>query len=467
MPPLWSGLDSPQFVVYDNPCLHEAIPQYTRFRDYFRNGSSQFLIWNIWWYPHIAVVKIISESVNATLVSGQEVVTSESTGTFPQVKIEDSIFWSRLKNYRNRYYDMDHGIPEGVRLVKIDPVPWNFVVCTVSRKERISLWDFSLFLSPLDSWTWLLLITCFFFVVQLSGEFSRVIMPIVSAIFSNAVQTIPGKSVIFIIWIGACMLLGNLYSGELTSKIMVPPKDEVITYFRQLEEQNYTALVPMGFTPFMKSLGKRNFSKLSPGPGKVIRRLTRRPIFVEDKLVPEILAFDKRRLVTIGPWPRIHVVPWTNQYRQSQAGFDNPENKNKKPKICHVGKELAHWSEQFFIFLPPQNFLLVQAFQKLVESGIYQRWDQEMIGLMHSRRVQDRVRVKSPTIVLEMEQVQLKPQAMKGKVVTMFLLWSVCLVISLSGFCVEIVTKSGFSFRCFFHLKKHLKTLILLMHHSF
>lgn len=49
----------------------------------------------------------------------------------------------------------------------------------------------------------------------------------------------------------------------------------------------------------------------------------------------------------------------------------------------------------FWAFLLPNHIQLAKNLQRILDSGIFDSWKEESMGLYHSARVQDRCRVKS------------------------------------------------------------------------
>lgn len=409
--------------------LQKVIQNYSRLRDmYRREGNDLVENWRMVYYPNNAVETVLAKFINATPISIDQARNLTTAVPFPEVVTLPSSYWQKVGNYRNETYPITDKIPEGVQLVLMYDIKYNFVYCDVSSKEKISIWEFSIFLNPFDKMTWGLLVTSFVLVAPISGKFSKVIMPMISATLSVGTIAPSRGSRMFIIWMCVCMLLANFYSGELTSSITVPPKDDVMTHFRHLQERHYTYALQKSHENSLKNL-RSYWAKSPTEPGKVIAALLEKVALAE-----ELYGFMiGGRYATIAPWPAALVFPWVHKFMiKTYRPYYTWSNKK-----CHVGQELAKMGEQFFIFLPPKNAKLVEGLQQLIQAGIYQRWIQEEDGLLHSERVQDRVRVKSPTKVVEMEVAEIPTVGLERKVITMFLLWGVCIVISFVGFCLE------------------------------
>lgn len=420
--------------------FHEIIANYSRIREYYRAGKNSEKMWDIGNYPGIVVANIIAESANATLITKLEAKEKWGFESYPEIRVTYTAIWARIQDHKNDSHHFIDKVPQGVRIAQILASGWNFLYADLTKQEKISVWDFRLFTDPLDVWTWLLLQTAYLFVVPLSGHFSGVIMPALAATLSFGTTGPPTKSKIFLLWMLTCMLFGNLYSGELTSKIMIPPKDEVMTEFRQLVERNYT--MAMLFSGAINSSDALNvkiaqefLAKRRSRTGKILKRLFDKAIYLDIRDIPKTLAFREGNFAVMGSWPSVHMILWRYNYLIQSHG--------KVKRKCHIGRELLKASEKFFIFLPPQSHILAEKFMKIQEAGIYKRWSVEENGLMHSMRVQDRLRVKSPTTILEIRNTQedCQAQALEGKMITLFLLWGVCIVISWFGFITELIFK--------------------------
>lgn len=423
-----------QFVIYNTPYLPAIRKKYTKFRDFYRVGENWTRDnWNLLQFPEIIFLSTVASFANATLVSPAELPSSGNHQVYPEIQMQSSAeFWGEMKIYKNDSYNLTQKIPPGVYLILIDIEDINFVYCDVSKKEKNSAWEFRILLDPFDTPTWGLLTTSFLFVIPLSGKVTKIIMPMIAATLSVGIKAPIWKPKIFLVWVAASMFLSNFYSGEITSKVMVPPKDEVMTHFRHLEEHNYTLIFPDYLRDSMPSF-KSHYARSVSANAKILIRLVQKAIIVSENNIYFSLACDKRKLVIVALWPAAQSIRWRHEMR-----IPCPNQVwSTRARKCHIGQELVQLGEGFLIFFPPSNKKLVEGTVRLIESGIHERWIQEKQGLVHSRRVQDRVRVKSPTKILETRNIQ--PQSLEGKMLTMIFLWGVCSFISLVTFCLEVL----------------------------
>lgn len=82
--------------------------------------------------------------------------------------------------------------------------------------------------------------------------------------------------------------------------------------------------------------------------------------------------------------------------------------------------------------------ILAAVFQRLLEAGIYQRWGEESDGIKFSDRVKDRVKIIGPgRIAGDFDSTTPVVLRMEGKIITVFLLWTLCLAFSTVGFICE------------------------------
>lgn len=231
------------------------------------------------------------------------------------------------------------------------------------------------------------------------------------------------------------MILSNYYSAEITSKATVPSDGNIMTHFHQLQEANYT-LATYDVTRIHLTNSKLYLTRSSSKIGKLLLSILENIVMVPGKKLYEVLISNQKKFFNIATWPAVHSFTWYHKMKV----VAHPEIFFKKqvPK-CYIGQELVQVSEDFIIFFPPKHSKLMVGLQQLHESGIYQRWDQEEQGLQHSRKVQDRVRVKSPTKILKQVELQIPAQGLIGKVPTMFLIWGECVVLSIFVLFGEIL----------------------------
>lgn len=411
------------------------LDDYAELRQFYRASEKWALRdWEISRYPQIIVLQVLATFLNASLILASEAAKLNLQNQPEIQRLSSSEFWGPIRTMDNRSFNLTEKIPEGVRLVEADTLGFLFVYCDIPKRDKCSVWDLWIFLSPFDITIWWLLLSSFMMVIALCGNFSETIMPIISATLSAGTKAPSTKPTIFLVWAAACMTLAFLYSGEVAGQLTVPSKGQIMTHFQHLREYDYTLAFPQQLGDMISSVNSFLNRSTSP-PGKVVKWLLEKGVvYVPFQTTFHYLVCDPRKLVAFGPWPLTLSIGWKDPSREIC-----PKTKKRK---CHVGEELALAGEDFFVFLPPGNSKLTDGLIQLIETGIYQRWREEEHGLLHSRRVQDRVRVKNPTKVIERKPNEAPPQKLKGKMLTLFFLCLVAFVVSIIAFSFEVILSS-------------------------
>lgn len=426
-------LDDVKYIIYhsSSPLDHNIQrDHFTELRDFYRTSEKWSVQdWELSRYPQVITLSLLSTYFNISLLLAPEAMQLNLQNQPEIQRVSSSEFWGPIRTIDNRTFNLSESIPAGVGLIEVITTESLFVYCDISKSDKMSIWNFWIFLDPSDKKSWCLFFASFLMVIPLSGKISRVIMPILSATLSIGTQAPVPKSKIFLIWMGSCMLLTSFYSAEITGDLTVPPEDDLMTHFHHLKERDYTMVFPKPLEGILTSINL--YLNRSPSPiGKVVKWLLAKGVVnVEHGKVFNFLVCDPRKLVAIGPWPLMLSIGW----------LDTKEDCAEASKrTCHISEEMEKAGEDFYVFLPPQNSKFVDGLMHLLEAGIHQRWIQEENGLLHSMRVQDRVRVKSPFNVVEKKDNEAPPQKLKGKMFTLFLLWGVGLVLSLISFFFEV-----------------------------
>lgn len=417
-----SEVDLRQFVTYENiktlyiEHYNEAAINYSRLRDFYRIPDKT--PWEIITYPELLIAHILATTVNVTF---PELISSVEYGIY-------SVNLNYSKNARNKYN----------RYVQTRSKRWSYAYCAIVSKEKYSIWDFTLFLEPFDLCTWLLFVSSFMLVVIFCKDYQYtrmgcVMLSTLSSALSLGTQALSSRPKLFLMWMWLCMVIGNFYTGEIQSKLIKPAEDDLIKNFGDLKKLNYSLVMPTSSSEEQfQVLSYLNHTRLSRSES-ILKELLQGVINIPVNLdLYKPLAFWEGKWATVGPWFTVLMYEWLLK------NADNSTRKRKDKLKCHMGKEMLSVGKRFFIFYPSASMRLVPVlFQKLVESGIQQRLMKEGRALMHSSRVQERVRVKSPTKILPIEVAPIKALILEGRLFTIFLFWATCIIITLISHCVE------------------------------
>lgn len=103
--------------------------------------------------------------------------------------------------------------------------PLNFAYCDWPRWKLENIWTFPVVTGPMDNKSWLALIGSILFLTlvmarQWSYSTSYMATMVISVILSSGISgNVPKFSILFVIWMLYSIVLVNLYSGELTSRL--------------------------------------------------------------------------------------------------------------------------------------------------------------------------------------------------------------------------------------------------------
>lgn len=319
--------------------------------------------------------------------------------------------------------------------------PCNFVYCTTHVRRQDSLWDFSIFTDPFDWAIWSLLMLSLLSVGVIAfSSFSRkdISAKLLSSLapLLNIGSVTGGNSKLFILWMFTCLILVNVYTGELTSKVIIPPPDESISNIEQLEKNNYTLFYGLqGLADLIKSDADM-FTRLGVFEGQILQRMTSKTVVwpnlgIGEEYVLGLVSQDK-----MASFASAAYVMWIASNANEMVRTGTNLSSQILQKKCYVGKELVSYGHLYFTFIPPKSVELAAILSRLVDAGIVRRWYDESTAVMHSARVQDRVKVISPTQLVD-DKHSVNALALQGNIVTIFLSWMFGLVGSLLRFSYE------------------------------
>lgn len=298
---------------------------------------------------------------------------------------------------------------------------------------KLSAWTFSLFTDPFDAWIWLNLILAFLSLTSViliqagSRDAFKIIMLIISASLNSEARPLPTRSKLFILWMLYSMLVVNFYSASITSTLIKPPADDIIKTWNDLQSRNFTLYIGL---EHHDSLCRHEARQ-----SKILEKFLQNPILVP---LSDFRQFMLENMFRDGLFSINSVVGAINVATSLEATIQTQaQTKKEKARKCMIGQELLFSTHILFGFLPPDNEQLFLAFQRILEAGIVDLFTQEHIGMLVSRRVQDRLHVLTKIMRQAKEETTVEKLKLQGKVVTVFLLWILCNFICLTFFCGE------------------------------
>lgn len=394
---------------------------------------------------------MLAAGINATLISkGHKDYKPGRYPTFlPSLHVIDEEeltlekFWKFTpENIHLQRYSLENNgdrNQETLELIGRSPVSWNFVYCSFREGMRGVEWDFTIFLKPFGRWVWLITITSLILISLLAfpkkTRYSslRVILSSISVLISPGMSALPKKwdrSLLFTLWMLVCYVVVTFYSGHITSNVISPSPEMTLKSIFELEDAKYHLLMPGGSSIPNTIKYARKLAHVSHEMNLLWRIFSGNHYFIEDtypKLIQRLASSkDKWASFTISHYaPRVAITA----------------NDLQRQKKCHVGRQLVRAGETFYAFAPPRSKKLMEVFAILVDVGIIPRWFEELTATASSSRVQDRVRILSWTKVKD-DPAPVRALHMEERIITIFLLYLACIIISLLCFICEYLIYS-------------------------
>lgn len=394
----------------------------------------------------INIGNILAEALNSTLIGkGHPHYFPQRYPTYVPLVTLLSPTGQTVENYWNLYWKEWKG-KQGLPLFYLAPtLHLNFAYCAETSVEQKSSWDFSIFTTAFDSYTWL----CISLSVLLIGLLTRSKSFISTLIYTvSALLSVGGtiRSPLFVLWMLVTLVMITMYTGDMTSHITCPSKEQTISNISELEKQNYTLFFGDPMTPFVvnaviQALAKKEFVSADT---KTLHRLlssAEQLDLVKDgdtRLYGKTIVAKSSltKLATVSPWPfAISAANSGNNYI-----MENSKNSGKiLRKKCYIGSKLIPVPFSYTGLLPPDNGPFKMIFEIFRASGIHDRWINEFLSMGIASRVQDRAKFRSPINIVDIRNPGVTALHMKqGQMGAIFLLWTISLVVSSACYICEI-----------------------------
>lgn len=408
-------------------------------------------------FPWLILANTIAEGVNATLITPD--CCRQPVSKFPwilqtysatEAATEGGSALTILERYMGlkfpklgtpkRYLEPTKATSELPRFSLVSQEYMNFFYCGVPKKRRTYPWKFNLFTDPLDHWTWIFLLVFFLFIASIltyhdfnNEEAPEIAQVLFSATLQLGTHRFSRHSGLLTLWMGATMFLVFIYSGEITSTLIRPSENDIMTTFSDLRNQNYTPYISTAMN--LGILKSTLLSMKSSSPTRKNIEYFLQNMEMDNTWNPlENSVFGSQRFSI--DWCELILESLHRSHEIIERGSTTPWQKARR---CHIGQELLRFDEEFFVTLPPRNEEVNVVHTLLFQTGIAQRFSKEYVDMVISRRVQDRARIVGRTKVKEMEDVPVDVVKLEGKIVTVFLLWVVCIFGTILPFIGEFL----------------------------
>lgn len=343
-------------------------------------------------------------------------------------------FWKEYTQDWNKTIDTKHPLPV---FLQIDSFPQNFVYCQEYRKSQGSVFALvSILIEPLDTIVWILLlgfVITVSIIIYLNAKsdlqncfsavlisFSGLLSPVLNGLAIKRKGNKIKKSKLFVLWMLVSTLLMSFYCGVMTRNITKPLPDVTLDNIKDLVDSGYSIIYSRQIWLDSDRNSAKIYNKTS------LQKLLNSAIIAGDFMYELCYGYKRTYLHIWNIALRIAILARENLQKKKEGYNSRMGNQ----KDCYVGKEFVEEGPAFYAFLPPFNQKVSEIFQKFFEAGVYNLWQQEYIGLMHSNKVQERLKVVSKNKILEGQDNTIPPIGLSTKVITIFVLWGLCLLFS-------------------------------------
>lgn len=447
-------------VIYHKMTSQE-IYKYRRLRDiHFPNISSRYEY--PMKLPMFIIVKILSDSLNSTdmetyfwedpkawaILKSQKVQNFNKTIIFPDMAQFTFEIFSPFFQYERFLATKQKPI-----FVPISARQWNFAYCDLPRWKKESLWSMHVFTNVFDKEIWTFLISAMLTMSCTLGikQFETNLLLLLSAILSGGLCGEPSrKHISFVIWLFFVRILVDLYSGEVSSRIISPPEENSLETTWDVYNANYSAVsrdpieAVRAFNFLTRISSTAKFKWVNMDLVYMAKMFERTTIVSQKSATYEdaakfVLKNHARKPVFWSYWYRTMDVAGVIQKTQESSN-----EKDVRQVVCHLGKEPVPAGQFYWGFFPPHGQKLAKVFAKLVESGIFDRLEREMTMQTYSRRVQDRSRFLSKTEMKKRsaengKNAESYAQPLEVKMIKVFLIWGLAIGMNTVFFFMEYV----------------------------
>lgn len=228
---------------------------------------------------------------------------------------------------------------------------------------------------------------------------------------------------ILLLWSISNVIICTFYSGSITSIIISPPLEETISSFSELAARNFTLIFDLEHQKKLVSATIQAYSglKITGTLGRDIKSL--KSLLANRTLVLNAGKLEFGRNLAFGIRTAA-VYADTSLLGLRNMAMEAMEMKSGGGKRrCYIGKRFVAHVDSYRFFSPPFGKKIAKVLNKLESTGFVAFWMQEFAGLQYSRRVQDRLRVKSPTkIIFEHDGNEPRPLKLNEKPKLIFFL---------------------------------------------
>lgn len=421
---------------------------------------------NIAHVPLFLVAKLLAEKSNVTnLVDsywGSPQAIKRFASKRAKISAQDestsilTIFGAFFFDVYTPFYQWERFVqsPQKPIFVMTEIKYWNFIYCNLVQWEREPVYSMNVLTSIFDQNTWICLTLSLFgmSLILETRKFGDQFIILISAILSSGISgKIRKQQVPFAFFLILIRIVIDMYSGNMSSLMISPPKEMSFKNLRELNNANFSTVTRnldennRRLSYLSQSTSNKSGKWIKPND-LFMKKLHERAVYVSGgdasnaEIAKYIVKEYSRDIACIDNW--FIVMSMASQIESWRA---NGDKSLQNGALCHLGTELDYGGPFYWAFIPPNHDTLAKNFKRILESGIFDLMFREFIGLLYSTRVQDRVRVKSMTHIQTGTYAhkegghQFGQNQLNNKLAKVFFLWSMCIVACIVLILLELM----------------------------
>lgn len=328
----------------------------------------------------------------------------------------------------------------------------NFIYCDLPKWKKEPVWILTDITKIFGKFIWTLLVISLITTCLILGteQLVRHFVVLLSCVLCSGIcGSINKRKAHFYIWLLFVRIVMDMYSGEVASRLISPAEEVTLETSHDLSNANYSAVTrnsneTTATKIFLHKLTSKDFGSILNSDSFSLKQMFDRAVILSNstesanftKVATSIFVSYSSSLAFFHYWYKvIHIAGLIESIQEHN------QNSTFAQPLCYLGKRLVSPGSFFWGFLPPNTKELVIMFRWLVNSGIVSRMENEGFMLSHSRRVQDRIRVKTKTVFVPYHKIReavYYPQQLNGKILKVFFIWGVMILICLVAFVLEL-----------------------------
>ncbi|CAL8089543.1 unnamed protein product [Orchesella dallaii] len=320
---------------------------------------------------------------------------------------------------------------------------FNFVYCSQS-KDVVGI-DLTVIIKPFDIYLWLALILCSVLItatgsLTITKNVTRMALISVAALFSQNAARKRNRHLLISLWLVTCLIINNMYSGEVSSELVAPVEQDIIKTVDDLASRKYRLVYHSQSNYVINMIKKMTGSHKSTSSLSIL--LQSIVVFPNKSSQIEKLAFDSHVAVFT---PYIATMTYWRTLTQTIKQAYERKKEVKFKRRCYLGRDLTstYSIPEVWIFRmknPKLSSDLAHAFTRMESAGINDYWTKVSYRLQVAQRAQDVNIFKSKTQAKVDDLVE--PLSLyTGNTLVIFVVFFICVTICVVAFCMEMLVQ--------------------------